>query len=401
MPVSRSRNTPRLGRAHAVAIDSDGWMDLLWEGQWDHPEGPEAVDANDIRRTHDNLVATARAEAADWPGIPVYVGHPEENGTLVEAPAQAWIKQFRIHPVTGRLQGQPEWVGPARAELVESRLYKFLSAYEWGDIAPESGVFHPAYIGSVGLTNNPVKRAGQHPLANAQEESAMPAAPAVTEPPPPATEAAPEPNPPTPEPAAPGALAERLGQRIADLLSGAPDRETALAAIQVEIHHLHERLGQLHSLLDLVDRMAGTLGVELPPDLPLPDRCAVVAEAVGNLRADVDEQTVDQAVRDGAVPDTEEDRANALRLLRGDRQAARSHFASSSARATTHGPRTTDPLAAHPPRRANAVAASAPDVAAANRIRARANTLLSQCGGNWDLAWNRARRECAAEVVHG
>jgi hypothetical protein len=363
-------------------------MDLLWEGQWDHPEGPEAVDATDIQRTHGNLVSTARAEGADWPGIPVYVGHPEENGTLVEAPAQAWIKQFRIHPATGRLQGVPEWVGPARTELIESRLYKFISAYEWGDVAPESGVFHPAYIGSVGLTNNPVKRAGQHPLANAQEEPTMPDDPETTD------------QPPAPETEPAESVGQRLGQRVSDLLSGAPDRETALAAIQVEIHHLHERLGQLHSLLDLVDRMADTLGVAVPPETPLPERCAAVAEAVGNLRADVDEQTVDQAVRDGAVPDTEEDRANALSLLRTDRLAARRHFSttSSSLRTADHEPRTPDPLATHPPRRANAVSCSVPDVETANRVRARANALLPQCGGNWDVAWSRARRECA--VAH-
>lgn len=266
----------RLGRANAVALDSEGWLDLLWPGEWQHPDGPQVAEAKDIELTLANLQDAAKRAGADWAGIPVYIGHPEMDGTLVQAPARAWIKQFRINGQTGRLQGMPEWCDGAKAELIDSRSYKYLSCYEWGDVDAATSLFHPAYISSVGLTNSPVKRAGQKPLANAD-----------------------------------GGAAE------------APENVTASAETGVLVAQIAE----------------------------LQARCNALAGEVQELRGQA---------------------------------AARVQAA--------------DPLAgAQRPQRANAIndPAGVPQIAAAvvDGIRARANALLKECGGNWDRAWHRACSE--------
>lgn len=344
--------TPRHGRANALAIDTDGWMDLLWPGQWEHPQGPQAVDSDDIQTTYANIRAQAAALGESWGGVPVYVGHPEVDGTMAAAPAVAWIKEFRISPA-GRLQGNPRWVGNARADLVDSGAYKYISCYEYGESDPV-GVFHTAYISTVALTNAPVKLAGQKPLANAKGTETMtpPAAPASPTPPAPG-------NPPTVESGS----------------GGSPIPPEFLAGL------------------------ANALGC--PADVEsVQARCNAVAGEMQALRTEIETLLLEQAVATGAVKDAPDARANALALLRADRKAAAAHFASGAGRAGTMRPR--DPLAGDGrPVRVNAIAGDPDGVAdavkRAKAIRARANALLGPCGGNWDAAWSRAEAEIASD----
>jgi hypothetical protein len=383
MPAhTAAANTYRIGRAHAVSIGADGWMDLMWEGRWQHPDGPAAVDAEDIKLTYGNLVAEANAAGEDWPGIPIYTGHPEENGTLAEAPAHAWVKQFRI--ANGRVQGKPEWAGNAKADLIDSRAYKFTSAYEWGDLDPASGVFHPAYISSIGLTNNPVKREGQHPLANAKGDPAM--EDALT-----GLALIGRPN----------AISDELAAKLDELIGAAETKEMAVKTLYDELGRLWSEEDQVQAAVVLVEGMANATGVELPADADLQARCNAVSQGVQAVCTERDTLIVDAAVAAGAVKDEDETRAHALRLVQGDREAAKLHFANSAGKATRR-PLPPDPLAGKTLQRANGLddPAGPSQATAAHfaKVTTRANALMQgACKGNWQRAFNQAKTEISAE----
>ncbi len=376
---SLPRANARRGRAQAIALDSEGWLDLLWTGRWLHADGPEAADEADIRLTLANLEAEANAAGADWPGIPFYIGHPEMSETLDSAPAVGWAKRFRIN-AAGRLQGLVEWAGDARAELVDSRRYKFVSCYEWGDL-DDQGTFHTAYLSSVALTNNPVKRDGQKPLANANAGAQT--MPDSATPPELHAELLGRAN----------AIGEDVAARVAELIGTAATKEDALDAIYRELRRVWSLESQLDAMATLVSTMANAAACTLPEG-DLQARCNALAEAVQAVCTERDEMAVAEAVRGGAVPDTEQGRANALRLLHADREAAQAHFANAARRPAARR----DPLAGNPPRRANSLGGDEPaeDFALAAKIVARANALMAECGNNWDRAFARATKEISA-----
>jgi hypothetical protein len=312
----------------------------------------------------------------------MYIGHPEENGTLVEAPAQAWFKQFRVNSSTGRLQGMPRWVGNAKADLVDSGLYKFISAYEWGEVFPD-GVFHPATIGSVGLTNNPVKRAGQHPLANATNKG-VPAMPKGID-----------------LIGRPNAVSDEIVAMINEIVGDTDNKEEALGRLYAKLQELYDEEDKARAALQIVESMGNACGIALPEG-DMQTRCNAVAEAVQAVCMERDGMIIDQAVADGAVQDTETARANAAKLLRADREAAMAHFANAVHAPAHNGQRTTDPVGGeNRPKRANAVETTQAEINAAqvSKITARANGICKENGGNWDAAWSRAQREIATEAA--
>jgi len=389
MPDANARASGRIGRANAVAIDTDGWMDLMWEGRWQHSDGPMVAEAEDIRVTHENLLAEANAAGPDWTGIPVYVGHPEVSGTMDSAPSRAWVKQFRINSA-GRLQGRAEWCGSAKADLVDSRQFKFMSNFEYGDIDPDTGVFHPAYISSIGLTNNPVKKAGQHPLANAKGDKDMPDADGTK-----TTGIA--------LVGRPNAVSDKLAARIEEIIGDAADQDTALERIYVELSAAWARVDELDATVTLIYTMANALGVAVAADADVQTRCNALETGVQALREDRDGLVVDLAVRDCAVVDSAEGRANALRLVKADPEGARAHFAD-SAGTIGRGNASADPLVGGMrPQRANAVQPTEGEgerqanAETVQKITTRANALFAD-GGNWDVAWSRACAEIEKET---
>lgn len=322
-----------VGRVNAIAIDADGWIDLLWEGEWNHPEGAEAVDRKDIELTLANLRQRAQGDGANWAGIPVYIGHPEKEPNGVAAPAVAWVKDFRIDAKTGRLQGRPEWCGEARKELVESGQYKYLSCYEWGDTDPTTGVFHTATISSIGLTNFPVKRAGQKPLANAEAGEGG-AAGAAGE----------------------GAGDAAAGDAAADEGTGDPPAPSGRA--QGASADLAAMGREIEAIRTLVNGLAATVGV-----------AGDLAAVVGRVNAMAAEL---QELRTAAA---------------GRLQAGCDPLAGAApVRVTTLGEPT-----------ARAQAGPADTAAVGEQVRARAQALLSASGGNWERAWAQAMTEAAAQ----
>lgn len=342
-----------VGRANAIALDGEGWMDVLWPGRWDHPEGPEVVDAKDIELTLANLTKRAQADGDNWRGVPVYVGHPEKESNGVAAPAVGWVKRFRVDGKTGRLQGLPEWCGDARKELIESKKYKDISAYEWGDLDPQTGIFHTANITSIGLTNFPVKRDGQKPLANADAAGTAAAG----------------------APAAgsgavdglaligrPQGVSDDLAAKVAALIKGATDRDSALRVLMNELQALWTRREEVEAVQTQLNGLAPALGVN-----PVP------AEIAGRVHALTTEL---QALRSAA--------------------AARAQ-ADADPTAGANAPRRTNALP--PPGGMAAAAAAAADTAeVAGAVRARANAILTECGGNWERAWARALGELRARA---
>jgi len=389
-----ARANARQGRAHALAIDTEGWVDLLWVGQWRHSDGPEAVNEADVRNVLGNLMAEANAAGPEWSGIPLYIGHPEVDDTLASAEARAWIKQFRIN-AAGRLQGLFEWCGNSRSDLIDSRAYKFLSCYEWGDF-DDQGVFHPATISSVGLTNNPVKRDGQRPLANANATvGATGESPAHDQP---GDTAMPD------SPAAEldfiaraNAVGADVAARITALIGDPANKEEAIDRIYQELRRVWNLEQELTAVETLVSKMANAANATLPEG-DLQARCNALAEAVQAVCTERDQLVIDGAVGQGACEDTPTARANALRLLHADREAAKAHFANAKASVRVGH----DPLAGLSPRRANAVEEPAgirrDTQEVAGKITARANALMqAECKGNWDAAFSRATKEITTE----
>lgn len=163
--MSNNSDSSRV-RSHAIAIDADGWLDVLWPGEFDDPRGPERVTEADMEEALARFHARAAAEGESFAGIAIWVGHPEDEGTAASAPARAWCTQMRRNTHSGRIQVRPHWVGDAYEELIASKAYRFISNREAGRIDAD-GYWHPVEILSIGLTNVPARKKGQRVLSHA------------------------------------------------------------------------------------------------------------------------------------------------------------------------------------------------------------------------------------------
>jgi hypothetical protein len=336
----------RLGRPNAVALDGAGWLDVLWAGKWQHPDGPEAVDAEDIRLCAENFLLVATSYGDDWTGIPFFVGHPEESPDGAAAPAVAWAKQARIDPQTGKLQLRPEWTADG-SELRDSRAYKFISNYEHGTL-DDDGIFHPHFISSVALTNFPVKREGQAPFANAAargggrtdetdktektdvKRAAEGTAQAAT------------------GQGATGAVAAEQGRgqasdwwrglegRLGELVGEAEDSEAALAILGQKWNDLYEQMTNIEALSRLVVNLGNALGVRAGEGGVIDhgaleaaaktanaavDRAARLERELADERCACNSAIMEHTILHGVVADSAEARQNAIAALAGNRSA--------------------------------------------------------------------------------
>lgn len=341
-------STGWIGRAHALAIRSDGWMEVLWVGEFEHPLGPERVDPEDLDVCLANFKDEQAFYGSDWSGIALYVGHPESEGTLDRAPAQAWFKEAAI--IDSRLCFRPTWT-PAGKELVGNGHFKFISGYLFGRKDPQ-GVFHPEYVASIGLTNNPVMREGQHPLANAKttrgSEMSVKAGDGS---------------------AAPSGL-ELLGRpnsewsadlmaKLEALIGGAATKDEALQKLYDDWSDLYQKIRDCEAMETLIVHLGNALGASPGEDGTF--TAEILEQAVAAANAAVDRATrlerelaeeraafvafaLDQAVSRGALADTPEQRENAKTLLAADRKSTLDLWFNGRPAARANASSETDPL---------------------------------------------------------
>jgi len=124
--VQRDGGAFALGNAQLMAVDAAGWMDIAWPGQFPHPNGyNQVVEAADIEVMLANFNAVRAEDGQNWAGIPLYLGHPELNGTADAAPSYGWFKDARIS-ANGVLQYKLDPAAEGNS-LIADKKFKFIS----------------------------------------------------------------------------------------------------------------------------------------------------------------------------------------------------------------------------------------------------------------------------------
>ncbi len=356
-----SHDVGRVCRAHALAINADGWLDVLEVGQWNHEDGPEKVTAEDIQRCFD-MFQEDRSHAGDnWAGVAVYVGHPELNGTADSAPSFAWCKQARVHG--GVLQFLPQW-NPQGEELIAARTYKFISNYEYGHI-DDDGYYHPGFISSVALTNFPARKEGMKPLANSggsAPPTAVKEGDSET-----GVEAGSSEDPQNAEVERAHASEwwRQFQGELNELVGDAENSEEALQTIWTEWQRLYDQINALNAMETLIYNVANSLDVAVAhsADGGLGDALDTVGDdLVARANALRDSATraerllatetkahnstiVDMAVLQGVVNGDAQSRQHAATALAGNRDAVRAMWGDAAKNASRgHGRLPASPL---------------------------------------------------------
>lgn len=353
--VSIPQGSVHLANAATMALDAEGWLNVGWLGKFPHPEGYiQKIEQADLEVCLGNFNAAKTAAGDNWPGLPLYIGHPEIDGTLVTAPSYGWFKDARIlgNALQYRLDPTPEG-----AAITGGKTFKMISPYWYGALDADN-CFRPAFISSVGLTNSPVIKPnqGNKPLANA--ESAAPAEDA--------TETAPVPEL-TPE--------EIAAEKDAKIMAMQADLERAKGTVAKIAEELKITLGEDGSK------------PEDDEEKLVAAACAATTGAAANaaIRAEYAQFVVDQAVARGAVAaNATADAATLVSTDAGLRAAARLWFAPGSATQTATGHPTAATARRAPP--AAVARAAALGNAASGAVTPPADPLASAKLGNASAA---------------
>jgi hypothetical protein len=124
-------------------------------GEFPHPKGLQRVNYPVAKKLVDEFHSLRGRLARKFGGIPVYAGHPDDPEFAgapghTDARAHGWIVELSARE--DGLYGSVRW-GKTGRELIENASYKFLSP-RWA-MREAGGVFEPARLLSVGLTNTP------------------------------------------------------------------------------------------------------------------------------------------------------------------------------------------------------------------------------------------------------
>jgi len=139
------------------AVDGDGWVEAARVGEFPHKTvGNQVVTETTIRVLADWI--NAAAANADWPGCPIYVGHPWD------APALGWVRAARV--AGNVLEVLPEWSEEGADAVVANKQYKFVSI-GWLGAHDAAGNYVPETVDHFGLTNRPNIK-GLAPICNAE-----------------------------------------------------------------------------------------------------------------------------------------------------------------------------------------------------------------------------------------
>jgi len=124
-------------------------------GEFPHPKGLQRVNYPVAKHLVDEFHSLRGRLARKFGGVPVYAGHPDDPEFAgapghTDARAHGWIVELFARE--DGLYGSIRW-GKTGRELIENASYKFLSP-RWA-MREAGGVFEPARLLSVGLTNTP------------------------------------------------------------------------------------------------------------------------------------------------------------------------------------------------------------------------------------------------------
>jgi hypothetical protein len=312
--VSLPQAAVRLGNAGTLALDSEGWLNVAWLGEFPHPEGfLQKIEQADLDVCLGNFNAAKTAAGDNWPGLPLYVGHPELDGTMATAPSFGWFKDARIlgNALQYRLEATPEG-----AAITGGKRYKMISPYWYGAL-DAGNCFRPAFISSIGLTNSPVIKPnqGNKPLANAEG-----AAPAEAQ---------------TETPAVPELTPEEI----------AAEKDAKIRALEADLDRAKGTVAKIAEELKITLGEDGSKPEDDEKKL-VEAACAATTGAAANaaIRAEYAAFVVAQAVARGSVAaNATADAATLVSTDAGLRAAARLWFAPGSA---TQTPATGHPAAA-------------------------------------------------------
>lgn len=298
----------------------DGWMDIAWPGEWEHWLGwTQKITPEDIALMLANFNRVREMEGENFAGFALYGGgHPEVSEQQSDQ-AYGWFRDARVQD--GRLQFQVELNSDGRAALAEKR-WKFISPYFYGDFDAE-GYYRPQYVDNATLTNRPVMRSGQRPLANAQRAGQtatdVPETPDIIE-----------------QPAgrlaglglAGGSVGAAISAEIEAVIGDAETRDIALERLYVQWRDTMDRLRKLEAMETLLYSVANSLGVAAGEDGQADLNALVPAansavEDRARLEIALRDALVERAVDRGAVPCTDAGRREACRLVAEDAEAAK------------------------------------------------------------------------------
>jgi hypothetical protein len=133
-----------------------GWVRLVEYGEHPHRMGLQVVDRPSAQRMVQNFQSLVRRLARRFRGIPVYIGHPDDDsfrGMIGHGDTRAygWVNQ--LDDRSDGLWVLIKWSAAGR-DLVDSAYYKFLSP-RWEMQSLGGGRFTPRLLVSIGLTNYP------------------------------------------------------------------------------------------------------------------------------------------------------------------------------------------------------------------------------------------------------
>lgn len=116
-------------------------------GNWNHAKGMQLVDKTAAQKIRNSFM---RSFDRIW-GVPIYIGHPDDNPTLIKPKAVGKIESICI--TDEGIAISAKYSQSAYKKIAEGSL-KWLSP-RWQMQRLEDGRFRPVRLISVGMTNNP------------------------------------------------------------------------------------------------------------------------------------------------------------------------------------------------------------------------------------------------------
>lgn len=153
---SKHESVPTMGAPAETRLKEDGWVHLAVYGIHPHSNGRQQFSKEAAREMVRYFNSLRGRLARRFGGIPVYIGHPDDPA-FVRQPghqdtrAYAWIEELQARE--DGLWALPRW-SAAGEEILNNAFYKFLSP-RWAMKPLGDGIYQPARLLSVGLTNRP------------------------------------------------------------------------------------------------------------------------------------------------------------------------------------------------------------------------------------------------------
>lgn len=127
-------------------------------GDYLHDTGLERFDAESGKALCNSFDALKRKMGADWPGLPVYIGHPDVPDLAAKFPdksSYAWVTG--LSNTAAGVTAATDWNADGQ-ELVRKKKFCWFSPYFGGEkigMANSITIYRPVELRSIGVTNRP------------------------------------------------------------------------------------------------------------------------------------------------------------------------------------------------------------------------------------------------------